>query len=98
VCARILDDEESVLPPGGVIVTVKNCRGTEGGRPPWADVTTCESAGEAARGRGFVAGVLHAKEPNWVGAFVGGRIAVEEVERVVTVFCGGQQSSRLALG
>jgi hypothetical protein len=47
--------------------------------------------------------VLHAQEPNWVGAFVGGGIAVEEVahclvEMAFTVFCGGQQSRRLALG
>ena len=39
--------------------------------------------------------MLHAEEPNRVGAFVGGRIAVEEVahclvEVAFTVFCGGQ--------
>jgi hypothetical protein len=47
--------------------------------------------------------MLHAEEPNWVGASVGGRIAVEEVaHRLVkvtfTVFCGGQERRRLAFG
>ena len=47
--------------------------------------------------------MLHAEEPNWVGASVGGGIAVEEItHRLVkvafTVFCGGQQCGRLALG
>ena len=31
------------------------------------------------------------------GTFVGGGIAVEEVERAFTVFCGNQRSRRLAL-
>ena len=39
-------------------------------------------------------GVLHADEPDWVGAFVGGGVAVEEVphclvEVAINVFCGG---------
>ena len=47
--------------------------------------------------------MLHAEEPNWVGASVGGGIAVEEVphclvEVAFTVFCGGQECGRLALG
>jgi hypothetical protein len=41
--------------------------------------------------------MLHAKQPNWVGTFVGGGIAIE-VERAFTAFCGGQQRKRLALG
>ena len=35
---------------------------------------------------------------NWVGTFVVGGIAVEGVEMAFTVFCGGKQSRRLALG
>ena len=47
--------------------------------------------------------MLHAEEPDWVSAFVGGEIAVEGashflVEMVFTVFCGGQQGGRLAPG
>jgi hypothetical protein len=46
--------------------------------------------------------VLHAQEPNWVGVFVGGGIAVEKVahwlvEMAFTVFRYGQQCRRLAL-
>ena len=45
--------------------------------------------------------MLHAEEPNWVGAFVGGGIAIERVthclvEVAFTVFC--QQCGQLALG
>ena len=48
-------------------------------------------------------GVLHAEEPDGVGAFVGGGIAVKEiphrlVKMAFTVFCSGQQCGRLALG
>ena len=57
------------------------------------------------RGRGFIARVLHAQKPNWVGAFafVGGGIAVEEIaicliEMAFMVLCGGQESGRLTLG
>jgi hypothetical protein len=31
------------------------------------------------RGRVFVAGELHAQEPNWICAFAGGGIAIKEV-------------------
>ena len=47
--------------------------------------------------------MLHAEEPNWVGAFVGGRITIEQVthclvEVAFTVFFSGQQCGQLALG
>ena len=47
--------------------------------------------------------MLHTEEPNWVGASVGGGIAIEEIaHRLVkvafTVFCGGQERRRLAFG
>ena len=46
--------------------------------------------------------MMHAQKPNWVGALVRDGIAVEEqshcvVEMTFTVFCGGQESRRLAL-
>ena len=34
------------------------------------------------RWRRFIARALHAEEPDWVGAFVGGGITVEEVKEV----------------
>ena len=47
--------------------------------------------------------MLHTEEPDGVGAFVGGGIAVEEiphrlVEMAFTVFCSGQQCDDLPLG
>ena len=43
-------------------------------------------------------GVTASTGANWVGTFVVGGIAVEGVEMAFTVFCGGKQSRRLALG
>lgn len=46
--------------------------------------------------------MLDTEKPNWVRAFVGGRIAVEEVTHCLVdvafaVSCGGQQGGGLAL-
>jgi hypothetical protein len=69
-----------------------------------SDGTTARERGRRSLGGGrFVVGVLQGEEPDYVGAFVGGGIAGEEVahclvEMSFTVFCGCQQCRRLALG
>ena len=50
----------------------------------------------------FVLGLQHVEEPDWVGVFLGVELLLKKriafVEMAFTVFWGGQESRRLALG
>ena len=97
----IVCDDEKALPPTGDAVTVEVRK--DDARLELTEPLREIVDDEGSVGRMFIAGMLHAEVPNWVGASVGGGIAVEGVaHRLVkvasTVFCGSQEYRQLASG
>ena len=73
-------DDESPLSPTGVAVTVEDVEVQKEDTHLKLTETLRERLGDPGSiGGGSEPGMLHAEEPDWVGAFVGGRIAVKEV-------------------